>query len=192
MTPSRRPALFLDRDGTIIEDEHYGRDPARVRLMDGATEGIRQANAAGVPVIVVTNQSGIGRGIISPAEYAAMAARIDALLAADGARVDATYFCPHFPEVDGQCGCRKPGTLLYEQAAEAFGLDLARSVYVGDRARDVAAAVRFGGLGLLVPSHGTPPAERDTPGIRVMDTIRDAMRVAQAALGVDDSPGGSA
>lgn len=183
MTTIRRAALMLDRDGTIIEDEHYGRDPARVRLIDGAAEGIRCANAAQVPVIVVTNQSGIGRGIISPAEYAAVAARVDALLAADGARIDATYYCPHHPEVDGPCRCRKPGTLLYERAADDHALSLPQSVYIGDRARDVAAATAFGGFGILVPSHGTPAAERETPGVTVAPTIREAMMLAAARLG---------
>ncbi|MCU0650151.1 MAG: HAD family hydrolase [Gemmatimonadaceae bacterium] len=178
-----RAALFLDRDGTIMEDEHYGREPARVRLIDGAREGIRQANVCGVPVIVVTNQSGIGRGMISQAEYEAVAARLDALLAHGQATIDATFYCPHYPERDGPCRCRKPGTLLYEQAAEQFGLDLEASVYVGDRARDVAAAVRFGGTGLLVPSHGTPAEERDTAGVRLIPTIREAMTVALATLG---------
>jgi D-glycero-D-manno-heptose 1,7-bisphosphate phosphatase len=182
MTTLLRPALMLDRDGTIIDDEHYGRDPARVRLIDGAAEGIRRANEARVPVIVVTNQSGIGRGIISMAEYVAVAARVDELLAAHGARIDATYYCPHHPEVDGPCRCRKPGTLLYERAAEEHGLSLKRSVFMGDRARDVAAAVAFGGLGLLVPSHGTPAEERATQGVTLVHTMREAMDAAAQQL----------
>lgn len=181
MSP-RRPALFLDRDGTIIVDEHYGRDPTRVRLIAGAAECIRGANACGVPVIVVTNQSGIGRGIISPAEYARMAEQVDRLLAEAGATITATYFCPHHPDVDGPCRCRKPGTRLYEDAAAAFGLDLGRSVYVGDRARDVAAALAFGGVGVLVPSHGTPAEERAARDVHVVDTIDAAWRIARTAL----------
>lgn len=183
---ARRPALFLDRDGTIIDDEHYGRAPERVRLIPGAAEGIRAANALGVPVIVVTNQSGIGRGIISPAEYALVAERVDALLARDGATITATYFCPHHPDVDGPCRCRKPGTQLYEDAADAFSLDLARSVYVGDRARDVAAAVAFGGLGVLVPSPGTPDAERSQFDVPVVASIADAMQLALTTLAAHD------
>jgi histidinol-phosphate phosphatase family protein len=186
-TTAVRPALFLDRDGTIMEDEHYGRVPDRVRLIDGAAEGIRRANACGIPVVVVTNQSGIGRGIISQAEYAAVAARLDVLLAAQGATIDATYHCPHYPEADGPCRCRKPGTLLYEQAADAMRLDLATSVYIGDRARDVAAAVRFGGTGMLVPSHGTPAEERETAGVRVIPTIREALSLALATLRCTDA-----
>jgi D-glycero-D-manno-heptose 1,7-bisphosphate phosphatase len=183
MSQHARAALMLDRDGTIIDDEHYGRDPARVRLIDGAANGIRYANAANIPVIVVTNQSGIGRGIISLAEYTAVAARVDELLAAEGARIDATYYCPHHPEVEGPCRCRKPGTLLYERAAEDHGLSLSQSVYIGDRARDVAAAVAFGGLGILVPSHGTPVSERNTSGVTIAATIREAMQLAAKQLG---------
>jgi D-glycero-D-manno-heptose 1,7-bisphosphate phosphatase len=183
MNEPMRHALFLDRDGTIIEDEHYGRDPARVRLIDGAADGIRHANAAHIPVIVVTNQSGIGRGIISPAEYAAVAARVDELLAVEGARIDATYYCPHHPDVDGPCRCRKPGTLLYERAAAQHTLLLAHSVYIGDRARDVAAATVFGAHGILVPSHSTPESERNTPGVTIASTIREAMQLAAKQLG---------
>jgi D-glycero-D-manno-heptose 1,7-bisphosphate phosphatase len=147
---SGRPAVFLDRDGTVIEDRDYLRDLAEVRLLPGAAAAVRVLNEAGLPAVVVTNQSGIARGLLTEADYEATARRLDDLLAAEHARLDARYHCPHLPELTGACECRKPGALLYERAARDLGLDLARSWWVGDRLRDVEAAARFGGRGTLV------------------------------------------
>jgi D-glycero-D-manno-heptose 1,7-bisphosphate phosphatase len=147
---SERRAVFLDRDGTIIEDTGYIADPAAVRLVPGAAGAIVRLNQAGWAVIVVTNQSGIARGLLDEAAYAATARRLDALLAAAGARLEGHYHCPHHPDITGPCECRKPGPLLYQRAAADHGLHLARSWWVGDRLRDVLAAERFNGQGLLV------------------------------------------
>ena len=152
----RAPALFIDRDGTIIADAHYLADPAGVRLLPGAASAIAAANAARVPVVVVTNQSGIARGLITPAQYEATRARTDALLARQGARVLATYHCPHWPDVTGPCDCRKPALGMYRDAAAHHALDLARSAYIGDRWRDVSPALATGGVGILVPGRETP------------------------------------
>lgn len=145
-----RPAVFLDRDGTIIEDRNYLGDPAGVYLLPGAAEAIVALNQAGWPVIVVTNQSGIGRGYFSEADYRAVADRMIELLTAEGASVEATYFCPHAPGVLPDCLCRKPAAGLFEQAAKEKGLDLARSHYVGDRVRDLVAGIERGGRGYLI------------------------------------------
>ena len=153
---SARRAVFFDRDGTLIEDEHYLARPELVRLRPQAAAAVRRVNAAGLAAVVVTNQSGIARGLLTEDDYRAVAARLDALLAEGGARLDATYHCPHLPEITGPCECRKPGVALYEQAARELDLDLAASAYVGDRFRDVVPARRFGGLGVLVPSRDTP------------------------------------
>lgn len=151
MTPLR-PAAFLDRDNTVLRDPGFARDPDLVVLMPGAGPAIRRLNAAGIPVVIVTNQSGIARGIVTPAEYAAVTDRMHALLALDDARLTAVYHCPHLPELSGECECRKPGTLLYRQAAEEHRLDLRRSWYIGDRLTDVMAATPLGGHGLLLAS----------------------------------------
>jgi histidinol-phosphate phosphatase family protein len=151
-----RQAVFLDRDGTLIDDVHYIADPAQVVLRPGAAESVRRLNAAGWLAIVVTNQSGIARGRVTEDDYRRVEARVAELLAAGGARLDASYFCPHLPEVTGPCPCRKPGTALYEQAAAEHGIDLARSAYVGDKLRDIEPARRLGGLGVLVPARDTP------------------------------------
>ncbi|HWZ58709.1 MAG TPA: HAD family hydrolase [Gemmatimonadaceae bacterium] len=171
-----RPVAFLDRDGTVMHDEHYLADPARVRLIDGAAAAIARLRAAGIAVVIVTNQSGIARGYITAAQYDAVRARLDALLCAAGAPVDGTYHCPHHPDVDGPCDCRKPGTGLYRQAIADLELDAGRTAFVGDRWSDMAAARVFGGLGLLVPSPDTPPADlaSATAASLVAATLADA------------------
>ena len=148
-----------------------------MRLIDGAADAVRRLNAAGVPVVVVTNQSGIGRGLLTEADYQAVHARFAGLLEATGARLDATYHCPHWPERDGPCGCRKPELGMYVRAAREHGFDLARSAYIGDRWRDVAPAVATGGHGALVPSHATPSADRDLAHERaaLVPTLADAL-----------------
>jgi D-glycero-D-manno-heptose 1,7-bisphosphate phosphatase len=151
-----RPAVFLDRDGTIIRDFHFVGKPEQVELMPGAAAAIRRLNEAKLPVILVTNQSGIARGYFTEFDYARVQERLAALLAESGARWDATYMCPHHPDVGGACECRKPGTLLFSRAAEEHGLDLARSWFVGDKLRDVIPAAAFGGRGVLVPTDETP------------------------------------
>jgi D-glycero-D-manno-heptose 1,7-bisphosphate phosphatase len=151
-----RPALFLDRDGTINVDTIHVSRPDTVRLIPGAAAAIARVNAAGMPVIVVSNQSGIGRGLFTVEEYEQVHARIDELLAAAGARVLCTYYCPHAPDATPACECRKPGPALYRQAAAEHHIDLAKSWYVGDRLRDIQPAKTFGGRGILVPRDTTP------------------------------------
>ena len=151
-----RPALFLDRDGTINVDTVHVSLPENVRLIPGAAAAIARVNAAGIPVIVVSNQSGIGRGLFTVEEYEQVRVRIDELLEAAGAHVVATYYCPHSPDVPPSCECRKPGPAMYRQAAAEHGIELARSWYVGDRLRDIQPAKTFGGQGILVPRDTTP------------------------------------
>lgn len=151
-----RPAAFLDRDGTIIHDANYVRDPADVALLPGAAAAIKRLNDRGVAVIVVTNQSGIARGYLTQDDYAKVQARVSALVAEGGGRIDDTYMCPHLPEITGPCDCRKPGLALYEQAIADHALDAKRSLFVGDRWRDVAPAAAFGGHPMLLDVASTP------------------------------------
>ena len=173
---SLRPALFLDRDGTIITDEHYLNDAERVRLIPGAASSIMRANRAGIPVVIVTNQSGIGRGMITQEQYDAGAERLIVLLRSDGALIEATYYCADHPNIPEADSCRKPGMRMYRKAAHDLGLDLARSVYVGDKWRDVQPALTAGGLGILVPSHTTEQADID----RAVLTAHKAADITQA------------
>jgi histidinol-phosphate phosphatase family protein len=152
---SDRRAVFLDRDGTLIEDTGYLADPEAVRLLPGVADAIFRLNQAGLAALVVTNQSGIARGLLDEAAYAATARRLAELLAAAGARLDGDYHCPHHPDFTGPCECRKPGLLLYRRAAADHGLYLARSWWVGDRLRDVLPAEHFRGRGLLIERPGS-------------------------------------
>lgn len=155
------PAVFLDRDGTIILDRDYPRDPDGVELLPGAAAAIRELNRHGLPIVVITNQSGIARGLVTVQDYEAVHGRMLELLRAEGASILDAYMCPHLPEITGPCECRKPGTLLYRRAAADHGLALDRSAYVGDRWRDVAPGLTLGGRGILVPSPSTPMADRE-------------------------------
>jgi histidinol-phosphate phosphatase family protein len=188
-TPPLRPAVFFDRDGTLIEDEHYLSDPDRVRLRAGAAAAVRRVSEAGLAVVIVTNQSGIARGLFTEADYERVRDRVVAVLAADGARVDATYHCPHHPDFGPACACRKPGIALFQQAASEHALDLARSAFVGDRLRDVAAAARFGALGVLVPSVDTPFGEmqRAETEFSVSTTLGAAIDRVLVRLGAADA-----
>jgi histidinol-phosphate phosphatase family protein len=159
-----RGAVFLDRDGTLIRDVHYVGKPEDVSLIPGAALAVRRLNDTGWLVVVVTNQSGIARGYFTEADYQRVRLRTEELLASGGARIDATYMCPHHPDFPppAQCECRKPGTLLFRRAAEDLGLDLAASWFVGDKLRDVQPSRELGGRGILVPDVETPAAEIET------------------------------
>lgn len=128
-------ALFLDRDGTIIEDREYMRDPALVRLLPGAADALSKLAREGWKLIVISNQSGVGRDLIAPDEMRAVQTRFEKLMQAASAPIDASYFCLHAPE-DG-CPCRKPSPLLVEQAAREHAIDLAESFMIGDREADI-------------------------------------------------------
>jgi histidinol-phosphate phosphatase family protein len=171
-----RPAVFFDRDGTLIEDVHFIRDPDDVVLIPGAADGVRRVNEAGWLAVVVTNQSGIARGLLTEREYEDVRARIDRLLVQHGARIDASYHCPHHPDYSGACDCRKPGTALFEQAMAEHAIDASYSTFIGDRWRDVAPAQSLGGRGILVPSASTPENE-----------IRKASDEMEVALSLEDA-----
>ncbi|HEX6069321.1 MAG TPA: HAD family hydrolase [Longimicrobiaceae bacterium] len=175
-----RAAAFLDRDGTIIVDRDYPGDPAAVELIPGAAEAIARLRSSGLLVLMVTNQSGIGRGLITESDYRAVQARMERLLDDAGAGLDGAYYCPHAPDRVPACECRKPGLGLYHQAAREHGIDLAASCYVGDRMRDVLPAVSLGGTGYFV--RGTEPvAEADLPpGVAAVDSLAEATELLLA------------
>ncbi|HEU4556591.1 MAG TPA: HAD family hydrolase [Longimicrobium sp.] len=179
MTPSGRPAVFLDRDGTLIHDRHYLADPAGVELLPGAGEAVARLNRAGFFVVLVTNQSGIGRGYFTEADYGAVHRRLVDLLAAHGARLDADYHCPLGPDDSDPDEMRKPGAGMFLRATTEHGLDLARSWFVGDRLRDVAPAARFGARALLVRSGQTEVV--DASGFAVVDTLAAAAEIILAS-----------
>jgi len=147
--------VFIDRDGTLNVDQVHGVDISKLQLPPRAAEAMRLWREAGWRIIVVSNQSGIARGLYSEADMHAFHRALETRL---GVTPDAYYWCPHLP--DAGCACRKPGTLLYERAAQEHGIDLATSFVVGDSWRDVLAGKRFGARGtVLVPSPGRDDAQ---------------------------------
>jgi histidinol-phosphate phosphatase family protein len=137
-----RPAVFLDRDGTLIEDREYLRDPAGVRLLPGVPQGLSRLRQAGFALVVITNQSGIGRGWMTVADYEAVDAEFQRQLAEAGAALDGVYHCPAAPPTPGtdEHPERKPMPGLFLRSARDLDLDLARSYSVGDSLRDLIAA----------------------------------------------------
>jgi D-glycero-D-manno-heptose 1,7-bisphosphate phosphatase len=144
--PSRR-AVFLDRDGTIIHDRAYPRDPALVELLPGAANGLTILRERGLLLVVVSNQSGLARGLVTPAEAEAVHRRFLECLAESGITLDGVYYCPHGPG-EG-CPCRKPTPGLLLQAAEELKIDLKRSFMTGDKRSDVEAGIRAGCTSIL-------------------------------------------
>jgi D-glycero-D-manno-heptose 1,7-bisphosphate phosphatase len=155
--PASRPAVFLDRDGTVCEEVGYVNHPDRVRLFPWTARAIRKLNRAGLPVILVTNQSGVGRGYFAERLVTKVHRKIARELAAHDACLDAIYYCPHHPEARlkeyrKKCRCRKPATGMLEAAARRFGLDLESSYVVGDTYRDMQTGFNAGARTLMVLS----------------------------------------
>jgi D-glycero-D-manno-heptose 1,7-bisphosphate phosphatase len=149
------PALFLDRDGTLIEEVNYLACPDQVALTPGAGEAVARVNRAGMPVVVVTNQAGVGRGYFPESAVGEVHECIATFLRAHGARIDGFYYCPHHPEAKLAqyriaCECRKPAPGMLLRAARELGVDLARSYMVGDRETDLEAGRRAGAQSILV------------------------------------------
>lgn len=148
-------AVFIDRDGTLIEETGYLNDLTRLRLFPYSVDAVRQLNRAGFLVVIVTNQAGIARGIVPEAFLETAHGRISALMAAGGARIDRYYYCPHHPDgiidtLKQKCDCRKPAPGLWQRAARDLAIDLSRSYTVGDRWLDVGAGRAAGTRTLMV------------------------------------------
>ena len=180
---SARPAVFLDRDGTMIEDVGYLDRLDRLAWFPWTVDAIRALNRAGLPVVVVTNQSGIARGFFTEAFVDETHRHMTAALAAGGARVDAYYYCPHSapgsaPDDARRCDCRKPRRGLVDRAARDLNIDPARSFVVGDKWLDVELGVRIGGRGILVRTGMGAAEERRAPADVKADAIVDNLAAA--------------
>jgi D-glycero-D-manno-heptose 1,7-bisphosphate phosphatase len=154
-----RRFVLLDRDGTINEEVGYVLRPDELRLIPGAGDALRELRDLGLGLVVLTNQSPIGRGMLSVDELGAIHAHLSELLAVDGVTLDGIEFCPHRP--DEGCACRKPGTLMVERAAATLGFDPARSWIVGDHGSDLRLGRAVGARTILVRTgHGEEELER--------------------------------
>ncbi len=173
----KHAAVFMDRDGTINEEVNYLSRMEQLKLYPQTAGAIRRINAAGMKAVVVTNQSGIARGYFTEEFVRSVHDRINELLAAEGARIDGFYVCPHHP-VHGigiykkDCDCRKPKPGLLLQAAREMDIDLARSYMVGDMLKDVEAGKKAGARGILVcTGYGSNIVRTDMPAFIAADIL---------------------
>ena len=172
------PAVFLDRDGTLIEDIGYLRRPHDVAFYPWSVDAVRALNQAGLAVVVITNQSGVARGILTEPMIEDVHRHISSVLAGGGARIDAYYYCPHHPDgtvaaYSRLCDCRKPGCGMIDRASAALGLDPTRSFVVGDKWLDVGAAHAAGARGILVRTGYGATEETEPPPDRPAEAIVD-------------------
>ena len=149
MTTPLRGAVFFDRDGVLNLDEGFAHRPDQIAWVRGAHAAVRRVNAAGLLALVVTNQSGVARGLYTEADVRALHAWMAAELAAQGARIDAWEFCPHHPDIGPDCRRRKPASGMLDDLIARFGVDPDRSVMLGDRETDMQAAAAAGVRGVL-------------------------------------------
>ena len=177
-------AVFLDRDGTLIEEAGYLDRLERMVFVPYTVDAVRALNRAGFAVVVVTNQAGIARGIVKEPFVAEAHRAISEKLAAGGAHVDAYYYCPHYKtgvvtEYVRACDCRKPGPGMLRRAAEELDLDLPRSFVVGDRWHDIGAARAVGARGVLLRTGlgrgEEAKPEAGTGADAILDTLADAV-----------------
>jgi len=182
--PGAARAAFVDRDGVIIEDRGYAYRIEDCVLLPGAARALRALQSAGYLLVVVTNQSGIARGLYSEADYHTFTAQLRALLLAEGVRLDDIRYCPHLPDaaVAGyrlDCDCRKPHPGMLLRSIRALGIDPRASVLIGDRATDLAAGLAAGvGRCLLVRS-GQPISAADAA---LADAASDDLEVCVREL----------
>ena len=148
MSEQTPPTVFLDRDGTINREVHHLSDPDQLELLPGAAEGMRRLVQAGCKLIVVSNQSPIGRGLFTEGRLLEIHARLAEMLAAEGIKIDAWYWCPHVPGAG--CDCRKPAPGMFLRARDEMGVILEESWIVGDRLSDLRAGKQVGAQAILV------------------------------------------
>jgi len=167
LPPPASRAAFLDRDGTIIEDVGYLGDPDGIRFLPGALEALHLLRRAGYRLVLVTNQAGVARGLITESDVRRVNRRLTELLRAEGIPLEAVYYCPHHPEHGPAeyrlaCDCRKPGPGMVQRAARELGVDPARSAILGDHLTDVGVAAAFPGMraALLLTGHGAEQWEK--------------------------------
>lgn len=171
--------IFLDRDGTLNPDHGYIRSPDQYELFPGVPQALAKLKQAGARLIVVTNQSGVGRGLLAIEELDVIHQKLRLLLQEAGVSLDGIYFCPHHP--DERCDCRKPSTGMIDQAQRDGAVDLSRSYLIGDKARDMELAARIGARGILVTTACDPALQAETRASEEGERHWIASSLAEAA-----------
>lgn len=175
---SSKKAIFLDRDGTICEESNYLSNPDDLEIFPYAAEAIRLLNDAGFLVVIITNQSGIGRGYFNEDDLDRISQKMFDQLDSGGARIDAIYYCPHAPE--DNCDCRKPKTKMIENACKDFPIDLANSWIIGDKAIDIQTGINAGTKSALVlTGYGKSEIDKcnDTANLTAEDLLDAALKI---------------
>jgi D-glycero-D-manno-heptose 1,7-bisphosphate phosphatase len=178
--PKRKRAIILDRDGTIVRDHHYLDDPRLLQFLPGAAAALRQFRQLGHPIIVVTNQSGVGRGHLTLERMHEINERFVRMVEEIGAGVDRLYSCPHKPEDD--CECRKPKTKLVLDGAAAVGFEPAHSVVIGDKSSDIALGRNLQAVTMLVSNDGRA---RDGDWVEPDYVIRDLLEAVRIVANLE-------
>lgn len=177
--PSNK-VVILDRDGTVVIDRGYLDDPAGLEFEPGAAEALRCLYARGYRLIVITNQSGVGRGFFPLERVVAMNARLEAMVEDIGAKLEGIYFCPHAP--DAGCTCRKPALGLLTQAASELAFDPADAVVIGDKESDIEFGRRAGAATILIGVTAPAPTGRIAPDA-VVPNLLEAARAVMSLRG---------
>lgn len=176
-------AIFLDRDGTINVEKEYIYDPAEVELIPGSLEALQLAAKAGFRLFIVSNQSGIARGLATETDVCRVNERLQELVGAGGVQFDGIYFCPHLPTISGPCDCRKPRRGMVDRALESFDLDLSRSFVVGDRLLDMQLAKTVGATGIMVRTgYGSVEEKQIEADSRPNFIVRDLLEAVKVIL----------
>jgi D-glycero-D-manno-heptose 1,7-bisphosphate phosphatase len=172
--------VILDRDGTMVIDRGYLDDPAGLQFLPGAAAGLRLLYSRGYRLVVITNQSGVGRGLFPIERVYAMNAHLERMAEAAGFRLEHIYFCPHAPEAG--CECRKPALGLMMQAAAELGFDPAGAIVIGDKDSDIEFGRRAGALTMLIGPRGSRPAPTPAPDY-IVENLQQAADIIDSRRG---------
>lgn len=171
--------VILDRDGTIVIDRNYLGDPAGLEFLSGAVSGLRKLHALGCRLVVITNQSGIGRGLLTQEQVQRVNEGLSRMMQTIGAPLTATYYCPHAP--DAGCDCRKPAVGLLLQAANELGVEPAQAIVIGDKASDIQLGQRVGAFTVLVVGDHFESAQTSKPDA-IVKNLSEAAQLIETRL----------
>ncbi len=187
MDRTARPALFCDRDGCLIVEKNFLSDPQQVELYRGVSAALKRAASSGYLLIVVTNQSGIARGLLSENDAIGVNERLRGLLAEEGVRLDAIYYCPHHPDFGETCNCRKPNRGMVDMALADFAIDLERSWVIGDKIADAQLARNVGAKPVLVlTGYGLTESKRLPADLTTIPLVEDFAAAVDYILNHED------